>query len=208
MRTIASKKAQWAVLLGLLFAGGLMNGCATNNPNGEYPRPDTFRPGGSDGVTDKLRVGDLVRVEVRVPNPPAPHEEQIKEDGTITMYLIGAVQAADRTVGELQDAIRKEYERFYVRPVVVVRTADRVYTVGGEVRMPNRYAHRGPITLVEAIKSAGDFTDYANRRKVILRRADGTRLEVNARNIINGRAEDLPIYPGDSIHVNRGLFGR
>ncbi len=59
------------------------------------------------------------------------------------------------------------------------------------------------ITVTKAITSAGDFTDFANRKKVFLIRANGQRFKLNADAILNGDAPDPPVYPGDQIEVAR-----
>ncbi len=65
------------------------------------------------------------------------HEETIKEDGTITLPLIGSVYAVGKTAGELQNEIYTNYvPKYYVRLTVTVKSGDRVYYVGGEVKSP------------------------------------------------------------------------
>ncbi|HSH92979.1 MAG TPA: polysaccharide biosynthesis/export family protein [Roseimicrobium sp.] len=191
-------------LLALLSLAFFLTGCETTSPThtGESPKP---RP-----VTnfDLLRVGDLITVTYAdITQPPLPHEERIKDDGTITLHLIGAVHAAGKSPGTLQKEIHDMYvPKLYRRLTVTVKTEERFFFVGGEVKSPNRLVYNGEMTVLKAIKVAGDFTDYANKRSIEVIRADGTKETVNAIKAQKNPALDLPIYPGDQILVNRRFY--
>ena len=81
-------------------------------------------------------MGETVIVDLTGTADQIPeHSEPIKEDGTITFRYIGAVQAAGKTPGELQNEIHNLYvPKYYVRLTVTVKSEDRVYYVGGEVK--------------------------------------------------------------------------
>jgi polysaccharide export outer membrane protein len=89
---------------------------------------------------------------------------------------------------------------------VTVKTGDRVFYVTGEVKNPGRQIYSGQMTVTKAITSAGDFTDFANRKKDWLIRANGQRIRVNCDDIMDGSAPDPQVYPGDQIQVTRRLF--
>ena len=77
----------------------------------------------------------------------------------------------------------------------------RYFFVKGEVRAPNRYAYGGGLTVSKAIASAGDFTEEANRKKVILVRANGGgKFTINLARVDE---PDPKVYPGDQIIVPR-----
>lgn len=210
---LMTRMGRLGAVLGLFLAGWLVTGCETtggpgNGGGNDGPEPITLKPH-EPREGGRLRTGDLIRVEFSglPPNQEmAPHEEQIKDDGTITLQWIGSVQAARKTTGELQADIRNSYLQYYERINVVVRADVLFYTVGGEVKQPSRYPFRGDMKVMEAIKSAGDFTDFAQRRRVQVIRANGERLTVNANDILRGRREDPPLYAGDMVHVPRRVF--
>jgi protein involved in polysaccharide export with SLBB domain len=167
------------------------------------------KPGMPRPTSNTLQPGELVKIDFSGPaSPPAPHEENIKDDGTISLYLVGTVKAAGKTPGQLQNEIQQLYvPKFFRNLNVTVRPADRFFIVGGEVKMPNRQLYLGPITVTGAIKSSGDFTDFANKRRIRLTRADGTIHTIDAIKAQENPALDLPVYPGDSITVPpRGIF--
>lgn len=193
-------------LLLSLVATGLVAGCQTGSV---YQEPSTATHAENRGEeTDKLRVGDTVRVtfstsgDRQVP----PHEEQIKQDGSITLFLIGSIQAAGKTTGELQSELQQAYSKYYVSMTVTVQAPERYYSVGGEVKNPKRDVYVGGTTVIKAIQSAGDFTDFANRKKVRLTRASGKTYIINCDKALMDPRLDLPVYPGDSIHVPRRFW--
>ncbi len=159
-----------------------------------------------DPTVARFRVGDTVIVALSgLPVDVLPHEEAIKEDGSITMPLIGSVQAAGQTAGELQNNILNLYvPKYYQHVTVTVKSPqDRVYYVGGEVHGPGRQLYVGTTTVTKAIQSAGDFSDFAKKTKVILIRANGQRIKVNCEKAIEDPSQDPQVYPGDQIQVPR-----
>jgi polysaccharide export outer membrane protein len=135
-----------------------------------------------------------------------PHEESIKEDGTINLPLIGSVQALGKTAGELQKEIQDLYvPKYYVRLTVTVKPGDLVYYVKGEVKMPGRQLYVGETSVTKAITSAQDFTDFASH-KVTLIRANGERLKVNVDKALENPTLDAKVYPGDQVYVPRRIF--
>ena len=137
-----------------------------------------------------------------------PFDGRISEDGNITLHLIGVIKAAGKTATELQKDIHDAYvPKYYLRLTVTVRGQERFYYVGGEVKAPNRYVCLGEITLTKAIQTASDFTDWAQKKKVTITRADGKSVgPINCVKVLEGKLPDPVIYPGDKIYVpRRGL---
>lgn len=228
-KTIKKMAAPATVWLGLVLLGGLLaGGCQTTGDNpkfspvpGDEPASATNTVGVVTPVTgptngdafdlnsDHFAVGDLVRVIFSgITDPIQPHEERIKDDGTITLPLIGDIKALGKTPGEVQKTITDAYvPDYYKRLTVTVSSDKRVYYVGGQVRGPGRQEYLGMTTVTKAIQSAGDFTDFADRRKVILTRADGKKFTVNCLKAAKDSALDLAVFPGDKIEVPmRGLW--
>ena len=204
---------------GLLLAGLVLDGCSS--PSDEALFSDTPNPpamsgqpsaneSASESAADAARfhVGDTIIVSLTgLPEEIPPHQEPIKEDGTITMPDIGKVQAAGKTAGELQNQIHDLYvPKFYTHLTVTVNIGDRVYYVSGEVKAPGRQLYVGQATVTKAITSAGDFTDFANHKKVWLIRANGQRIKVNCEKAIQDSSQDPLVYPNDQIQVPRRIW--
>ena len=185
---------------GLLFTSVIFTGC--------YSSSSVPITGYTAAEVARFHVGDIVIVTLSgLPSDILPHQEPIKEDGTITMPDIGHVQAAGKTAGELQNEIYNLYvPKLYRHLTVTVNTGDRVYYVTGEVKQPARQLYSGQMTVTKAITTAGDFTDFANHKKVWLTRANGQRIKVNCDKIQAGKAEDPSVYPNDQIQVPRRIW--
>jgi protein involved in polysaccharide export with SLBB domain len=201
---------------GLLLAGLLLAGCRSSSDeimfsdmaNGPSAMSGPTVANGSASDAARFHVGDTIIVTLSgLPITIEPHQEPIKEDGTITMPDIGKVQAAGKTAGDLQNEIHDLYvPRFYTHLTVTVNIGDRVYYVSGEVKAPGRQLYVGQTTVNQAITSAGDFTDFASHKNVMLIRVNGDRTKINVDKVRNGRAEDPPVYPGDQIIVHRRIW--
>ncbi len=200
---------------GLLLAGLMLDGCSSPSDEALFsdtPNPPAMSglPSANESAADAARfhVGDTILISLSgLPEEIPLHQEPIMEDGTITMPDIGKVQAAGKTAGELQNQIHDLYvPRFYTHLTVTVNIGDRVYYVSGEVKIPGRLVYVGQTTVTKAITSAGDFTDFANHKNVVLIRVNGDRTKVNVDRVRNGRAEDPSVYPGDQIIVHRRVW--
>jgi protein involved in polysaccharide export with SLBB domain len=201
-----------------LLASLALAGCASSNnepffsDNPETPAAGEYTSAAGEtsqsAEVARFHVGDPVSVIFsEAPTPIDPHNEPIKEDGTITLPYIGAVYAVGKTAGELQNEIHDLYvPKYYVRLTVTVTPGDLVYYVSGEVKGPGRQLYVGPTTVTKAITTAGDFTDFANHSKVWLIRANGQRIKVNYNRAIEDVSQDPPVYPGDQIQVLRRIF--
>lgn len=187
----------------LLFSGA---GCQTTKTQaGPADQADTTNA--PPPQVEILRVGELLKIDFSGGPTLIPvHEEHIKGDGTISLDLVGTVKAAGKTTGDLQKELNLRYKEFYKNLNVTVRTQDRFYFVGGEVKKEDRQLYLGPTTVTRAIQSAGGFTDYANRRKIRVVRESGKIEIIDWRKAIRDSKLDPPIYPGDSIHVDRTLW--
>jgi polysaccharide export outer membrane protein len=220
----------WLALTALV---AVLTGCATDEgdsainpakpyvfPGAETPPPAfaITRPSGSGLAPspsqpsdfERFRVGDTVTVTFSdIPLTPGPkeHRDRIREDGKITLPLNITVMAAGRTAGQLQEDIHKEYvPRYYNYLTVNVKPEERFFYVGGEVNRQGRELYLNAMTVLRAIDTAGGFTEFANRKKIELRRAHGPKLMVNWHKAIKDPKNDPLVFPEDQIIVHRRLF--
>ncbi len=207
----------------LLLAGSVFTGCsspptldsvsAVGEVQTNSPAPALTASPAAAGTQSnysevaRFHIGETVSVAFSgPPDSIDPHEELIKEDGSITLPLIGSVKALGKTAGELQNEIHDLYvPKYYVRLNVTVKPGDLIYYVRGEVKQPGREIYVGETTVTKAITSAGDFTDFASH-KVTLIRAGGGSIKVNVDKALEDPTLDPQIYPGDQITVPRRLW--
>ena len=189
----------------VLFAAG----CGTTRPQ------PVNQGGGTSAVplpvnsTDSLEPGNHITITFSgLSTIPVPYVCRIREDGTISPpYLKNPVTAAGKTIGGLESELEQAYVPDIYKTInVTIKTADRFFYVGGEVRQPSRQIFIGRITVTQAIQSAGDFTDFADQRSVRVIRASGKVDIVDCKAALDDPAKDLTVYPGDNIVVERRLF--
>jgi polysaccharide export outer membrane protein len=130
-------------------------------------------------------------------------QEQIKDDGTITLQWIGAVPAAGKTPGELQAEIQERYTKFLRNVTVTVKTLQRYYYVTGEVAHPGAVAYVPGITVTKAIAAAGGFTEYANKRKVDLTRPGQKPIRIDCIKAADDPSLDPLVLPNEKVDVKR-----
>lgn len=159
-----------------------------------------------DPGADQLFTGDRVTIMFSgPPNPPLPHVEQIRSDGYISPPLLPkSVQAAGKTIAELQQTLRQLYVPNYYRTLTItVRAEERFFFVGGHVMSPGRQPYLSGMTLTKAIQVAGDFTIWASKGNVQITRTDGRTEEHDVNVILRDPRLDPPIYPNDAVYVSR-----
>jgi protein involved in polysaccharide export with SLBB domain len=192
----------WCVVA---ILASVLSGCGTKPP----PASNQPLANAPNASTDPLRVSDRIKITLMgVPDNVEASEQEIKEDGTISLQMIGRIQAAGKTPGQLERDIQEALvPRFYAHANVIVAPTGRFFYVGGEVNAMGssggRIIYSGPITVTRAIDAAGGFNPFANKKKVRLTRVDGTQLVVNCIRAIQHPEDDPPVYPGDRITVLR-----
>jgi len=204
----------WGVVFGLALGGLLLAGCQSDEHQfTELPGIGT--PAGGAGMASApttmqrllIRSGDALRVifsDMPVPMPPT--DVTVREDGKITLLQYHDFVAVGKTRAELQKEIHDFYVPNYyptMTPSVDFQYSSRFYFVGGEVKTPGRQVYISPISLLGAIRSAGDFSDFAKRRAVELTRADGRKVTINCTKAQQDPNLDPEVFPGDKIYVPR-----
>jgi protein involved in polysaccharide export with SLBB domain len=187
---------------------GLQLGCATPGgatPMAEDPATAPVEPG---LTSTEYRPGDRINIDfIDTAGLPSNWQQTVREDGTITLPLGQIVRAAGLRKGELESAIHDLYvPRILRRLTVNVRSEQRSYFVSGEVKNPGQKEHTGLITAMKAVAAAGDFTDFANKSKIEIIRANGQKIKVNGKKALDDPSRDEPVYPGDRVHVHRRFF--
>lgn len=206
----------------LLCALALLAGCASD-PNPEervFPSAaalgapigwaaGTNAPGSDEGRFAFLRVGDMITITFHDVPPLSMREQQVRipDSGVVTLPFNVRVQAAGKSTGQFEKDIRDAYvPAIFVNLTAIVRIEDRSYIVDGEVRRPGQQPYVGEMTVLRAIGAAGGFTEFANKRKIQLRRQNGQKFILNYKKIIDKPELDMPVYPNDHIIIGKSAF--
>lgn len=139
----------------------------------------------------------------------------IRPDGLISMPLIGDIQAAGLTADALAQRITERLKQYFATTPSVsvsVKTINSYSVfVLGEVTKPGKYQLKSYITVLQAISTAGGFTDYAKRNKLqivrVTENSDRIRREVHIPlrydDLVVGRGEpgNIVLHSGDTVLV-------
>jgi polysaccharide biosynthesis/export protein VpsN len=215
MRSFQMNRFMSAILLVVavvLFAGCGGDGIREWNPKNDRAAMMGKDAGGSaTNSPDKviLLAGDPITVTFS--DVPAPGIQEWKgrigEDGNITLHLNVTIKAIGKTPNQVSQEIREAYvPKYYKYLTATVKTEERFYYVGGEVRAPGSRPYTGTMTVTRAIDTAGGFTDYAKRSELILTRADGVKFKVDYKKAIKDPVHDPVVYPNDRVEVGRRFW--
>jgi polysaccharide export outer membrane protein len=172
---------------------------------GPAPEP-FFRRGGSDyriGRQDllEIRVFDLEELDQTV---------RVSDDGSISLPLLGTLQVAGLTKGELEGLIARLLEERFVRnpqvTIFVKEYESKKVAVSGAVKKPDTYEMLGEKTLLEMISLAGGLDRDLGREIVIFRAGESgaaERIAVDLERLVYAAdpALNLRVEPGDIIYV-------
>jgi protein involved in polysaccharide export with SLBB domain len=157
-----------------------------------------------------LRVGDTF--ELRLSGVPASQVAQvggsftIDAEGTVNLAYIGKIRAVDMTPSQLQSTIEKAYRdaEIFTRPTITVfmQAAGRFVNISGEVKSPRRINYTPDLTLLKALTDAGDFTEFADRKKVRVLRGNEV-IVVDVKRIQQDPSQDIKLLPGDQIIIRQ-----
>lgn len=81
-----------------------------------------------------------------------------------------------------------------------------VVYVEGEIRNPGTVVLSDGLTVTQALALAGGPAEYANLRRVLVRRADGDKVRVNVQRVHKGVESDVILAADDQLIVPRGAF--
>jgi polysaccharide export outer membrane protein len=134
----------------------------------------------------------------------------VRSDGKVSLPLVGEVVASGKTTSELEGELARGYKQFVENPVVtvmVLQANSSKFYVTGQVQRPGEYSLPRGITVLQAISTAGGFTEWADQKSLVLVRAAAgqppQRLRINYNKVVSGaRPQDNCILlPGDTIVV-------
>ena len=156
------------------------------------------------------RVGpfDKLTIDVFGSEELSKREVQVDASGRITFPLVGTIEVAGKTPGEVSVALQGLFRgRFIKNPQITVNLKEIVsqtVTIGGEVKKPGVYPIVGKMTLMTAIASAEGWTDISSRGEVVVFRNVGGKdyaAVYNVKAIQKGNYSDPEIYASDIVMV-------
>jgi len=193
---------------GLLWLGVAVWGCAP------HAGPPLEAQAASANITEPALntylLGSEDTIEVSVwKEPELTKQMVVRPDGKISYPLLGDLQAAGRTVKQLQTEIQKRLEKYVTDvnvTVILVRAQYYKIYVTGKVNKPGEFPVGQAPTVMQAIAMAGGLTPFASPRKIIILRKVAGKDEVfsfdyKAVSRGNNLEQDRALVPGDVVVV-------
>lgn len=181
-----------------------VSGHAASVPASEVSMATAAGTPGSEGY----RVGPLDVLDVTVFKvEDLSKTVQVSESGKFGFPLVGEVQAGGRTVSEIEKDLATKLGGNYLRnpqvTVLVKEYNSHRITVEGAVKKAGVYPMQGPMSLLQAIATAGGLDEVSDGSIMLFRRIDGqtavARFSMN--DLRAQRADDPALQAGDIVMV-------
>ncbi len=198
--------------LRFLLFGALL--CAPLSIAQEAPTPKTDSPAKTappvTSVDADYKIGpqDVLRIDVWK-EPDISRTIPVRPDGKVSLPLLNDVQAAGLTAMQLAAALRESLSKYLTNPQVTVTVTEinsrRVY-ITGEVAHAGALPLLPNMTVLQALSSAGGFTQFAKLKGIyVLRNEDGKQVKhpFNYKEVVKGNfpEQNILLQPGDVIVV-------
>lgn len=184
----------------------VLGACAVASVPYDYSsEPDPRRSEYVIGVADRLSIQVWK-------NPELSTDATVRPDGTITMPLIGDIEANGHTPSQLKKEIMVQLAKFVRTDGIVVTvgvTGVNSYSivVSGNVQHPGVFTSQKYVTVLEAVQLAGGPSRFANPRETKLLRRDRAgkirEIPIDYPAVVAGKRPEanLALMAGDQVYV-------
>ena len=198
--TIKMKNKASKSILFLLMTIGLFTSCASKKDIILFQEIQESDQNKVNYTFPKIQINDILDIKISALNPETanPYNSPITNtnavqsmdliklngylvsaEGKVILPVLGAIIVSGKTKDDLEKelVLILEKEGHLKNPTVNVRILNAKVTVLGEVKMPGTYSYAEQyMSLPQALGYAGDVTNEANRKEVvIIREEDGIR---------------------------------
>lgn len=197
----------------MLQQGGEPIDGATYGAGGAAGASAAFAEPEFDEYSYRLAPGDII--DIKFPYHPEENERvPVRPDGMIDLQVVGDIEAAGLTVGELEKEIIQLASRTLRDPVVsvvIAQLAEHKVYVGGDVLRPGFVNYRDGLTPLQAVIERGGFTDTAKADEVLYITRIGEEIQaqrLDLESIIDGDStEEIIMAPDDVVFVPKTFIG-
>ena len=159
-------------------------------------------PDGGSPAAYKLEAGDSVDIRFFY-NEELNTKALIRPDGRLSLPLLGEVQMAGSSIGDLTAKLEKLYEPTLRKPAITLQVegfANRKIFVGGEVTKPGMFPLTGQQTALGAIIEAGGLTKTAKRGEItLIRKSQTGSAQVMVVSLKPASSDKLAISPASTF---------
>jgi len=171
-------------------------------------RPDTRISQATD-VNYRIGADDVLTINVWN-EPQVSRNVPVRPDGKISLPLVGDVQAAGLTPTELQNELAARFTKYLTNPdvsVIVAEIRSQRINVLGQVLRPGTYSLIPPMSVIDAIATAGGLREFAKPNKTyvlrVLPNGQKERLKFEYKNVLKGNkgSKDILLQTRDTVVV-------
>jgi polysaccharide biosynthesis/export protein len=95
----------------------------------------------------------------------------VNQEGYITLPILSRVQVKGLTIDEAEKSVQYKVDDLFKNASAIVKLANYKISVVGEVARPGAYLnYQNKVTIFDAIATAGNITDFGNRKNVLVMR--------------------------------------
>ncbi|MDE7407013.1 MAG: polysaccharide biosynthesis/export family protein, partial [Muribaculaceae bacterium] len=131
------------------------------------------------------------------PSQTTPQQQTyvVNSNGDITFPVIGTLHVAGMTTTQLTKMLEEKISKDVVNPIVYVRIVNFKVSVIGEVKTPGvKEVTRERFSVLDALASANDMTEYGDRSKVILIREENGKRTSHLLNLNDAATLESPYF--------------
>jgi polysaccharide biosynthesis/export protein len=148
----------------------------------------------------RLGPGDRLRINV-FDETELSGEFVVSPVGSISYPLVGEFTAQGKTVAEFSQGLAEALRRYVRQPNLSIEVLNyRPFFILGEVGSPGTYPYSVGLTVMNAVATAGGFSNRADTRRVFIKHAeDPSEREYRLTSI-------TPVQPGDTVRIGERRF--
>lgn len=130
----------------------------------------------------------------------------VRSDGTMFFPYIGVIKVAGLTLEQVRVLLSKRIKKFIVKPQLDVRVvsyrSQKIHIAGEVKKVGEVPLTDSPLTLLDAISTAGGSTNAADLQNVAVTRGDTLR-KFNVQNLYDygDATQNILLADGDIVHV-------
>jgi len=215
------KKGILYLLLGLTIA--TVSGCTTKKDYVLFNETNVTKPQAKKSITRinkavfEYKIQPHDRISITMYNHPELGTSSVqsqREDttgvlvnarGYLRLPLVKSVHVAGLSQTAAQKKIEKAFGAYLENAEVYLEVLNKRAHILGEVKKVGEIElFNEKLTLIQILAKAGGFTDYANRKAIVImkNRKNGIQTQtVDLTNFSSIASANLMIYPGDIIYV-------
>jgi polysaccharide export outer membrane protein len=180
-----------AIVAALLTVGGeSLHGVCYGQPK------EISRPARGGTLTNYIiGAGDILRVSVWK-QEALERKATVLPDGTISLPLIGELEASGKTVPQLKNEIREKISRVVFDPIVTLSVEEigsMVIYVVGQVTDPGQFQIASKVNVLQALAMAKGCNAFAKKSEIKIFRQSGGEIEIfdfDYKEVSNGKNLD------------------